>query len=210
MKKVLIAVLVIMTVFCSAAFAANGLQNYSGLGAGYGFSNANIEDTETIKSQQLVISFTDYGFVDRSPVGLFADVSLVFNVKRTSESGGITWEMDPSVGFTGSLGPSFKFDMGDKVDLILGVGFQVYHEKWANYIGDFWVSDYDTTRIGVALDAQASYNLGKHFAIAFGVGGSVFFYESLKEIERYHTYDISPDSFFEYRVSPKIMAYYVY
>ena len=209
MKKALIAVLVTMMVFCTAAFAKDGVENYSGLGVGFGISRSNINDGDRYwKTNQLQISFSDFGFIKRSPVGLFVDVSIVINTSRVSTGGGLpdyTWPETP-IGLMATLGPAFKFETGKKTDIILGVGFQFYSEKQNH-------STYydECSFMGLGFDVEAAYNVNKDFAITLGASGSFFFINNIRMMFPYLSpIDASYDSYIEYRVVPRVMAYYVY
>lgn len=208
MKKALIVILLIMTVFCSAVFADNGFDNYSGISFGFGFSKSRIEDLINVRSNELIISFTDFGFFEKSPVGIFLDGSLVITTKCVEYTEHTEYDVpaeDLPAGLMATIGPAFKFDMGKSVDLILGVGFQVYNQQRVNPY-DKW----DQTFFGVGLDIEAAYELGKHFSISFGVDGSFYFANVRKHILWNKTVDVSYDKYWEYRVIPKISGYYVY
>ncbi len=216
MKKALIAVLVIMTVFCTAAFAKSGLQNYSGLGVGFGFSHSTftfknpLGDVERVwKTNHLAVSITDFAFFDKSPVGVFLDGSLVINTNRSEIFVGHETSLtELPLGFSATIGSAFKFDVSKKVDLLLGVGFQIYSEvDKPETLGH----SINMLLFGLGYDVEAAYSLGKGFSISLGVNGSLFFANRTRYVYPNHDPDdVSPDKYFEYRVIPKVMAYYVY
>ena len=207
MKKVLIAALLILTV-CTAAVFAKGYENYSGIGAGFGFSWAKISggepDGAIWKASEIAISVTDYGFLEKSPVGLFVDASLYIIPHRMIRIFVIPdYELDTLVGFSGTIGPAFKFDLSKKLDLLLGVGFQVYAEN--REYGDIRSR---TTLYGVGLNAEASYELNDNFALTAGIASSMYFSHKIKVLNDGSVTKFDP--FFEIRVIPKVAIYYVY
>ncbi len=209
MKKIVIAILVIMTVFCSAAFADNGFDNYSGFAIGYGFSNARIEDLLNYKAYQVVFSITDFGFFDKSPVGIFLDGTLFVDTKAKECTDISEYDVPKEnlpVGLMGTIGPAFKLDMGKSIDLLLGIGFQVYRQSTV-YPDYRW----DEYFYGVAADIEFSYTFGRSFSLSIGADGSYFFANSRYYNDRFHkNIDVSYDKYWEYRVIPKIAGYYTF
>ena len=208
MRKVLIAILVIMTVFCASVFAADGYEDYSGLNVGLGYSGASIKNgglewKET--SNPLYISASEYAFFEGSPVGLYGDLALTIplNFKRNDASSN-----DWLAGFFAGIGPAFRFETSNKVSVILGVGFHFYTTTYStNY--DYWkeVRNY----YGVGGDLTASYKFNRHFALNAGFSASVFFANTGRKVERNRpSRDVSYDSYSEVRVIPKLGVYYVY
>ena len=209
MKKVLIAILVLLTVFCSAAFADSKIDNYTGFAIGYGISNARIEDLFNYKYNQLVFSITDFGFIDKSPVGLFIDGTLFVDIKGKMVTSIDEYDIPKDelpVGLMATIGPAFKLNMGKGMDLLLGVGFQVYRQERI-YPYEKWQEFY----YGVGADIEFAYELGKSLAITLGADGSYFFANS-----RYYSnnfvknVDVSYDKYWEYRIIPKIAGYYTF
>ena len=206
MKKVIIAILVIMTVFCASVFAADGYEDYSGLNVGLGYSTVNINGGATKEtSNPLYFSASEYAFFEGSPVGLYADLALTIplNFKRNDASSD-----DWLAGFFGGIGPAFRFETSNKVSVILGAGFHFYTTSYStNY--DYWkvVRYY----YGVGGDLTASYKFSKHFAFNAGFQASIFFANTGKYSERHLSpIDVSYDSYSEVRVIPKLGVYYVY
>ena len=207
MKKVIIAVLVIMTVFCTSVFAADGYEDYSGINVGFGYSTVNVKYGRewTEKSNPLYFSASEYAFFEGSPVGLYGDLALTIplNYKIDDVSSD-----DSRIGFFGGIGPAFRFETSKKVSVILGVGFHFYTTSYStNY--DYWkvVRYY----YGVGGDLTASYKFSKHFAFNAGFQASIFFANTGKYSERHLSpIDVSYDSYSEVRVIPKLGVYYVY
>ena len=209
MKKVIIAILVIMTVFCTSVFADDGYEDYSGLSVGLGYSTVTyttkwgIEYNE--KSNPLHISASEFAFFEGSPVGLYAEValSIPLNFKRNG------FESDNWLaGFYGGIGPAFRFETSNKVSIMLGAGFHFYTTTYSNN-SEYWkdVRYY----YGVGGELSASYKFSKHFAMNAGFGAAVFFANSGKRVYKYFPNDdISFNSYSEVRVIPKISVYYVY
>ncbi len=208
MRKVLIAILVIMTVFCASVFAADGYEDYSGLNVGLGYSGASIKNGDLEwkeTSNPLYISASEYAFFEGSPVGLYGDLALTIplNYKIDDVSSD-----DSRIGFFGGIGPAFRFETSNKVSVILGVGFHFYTTTYStNY--NYWkdVRNY----FGVGGELTASYKFNRHFAFNAGFQASIFFANTGKYSERSHSpIDISYDSYSEVRVIPKLGVYYVY
>lgn len=208
-KKVLIAVLVIMTVFSASVFARDGFDNYSGISIGFGFSKVKLTDgglEYKQSSNPLVISAIDYGFFDRSPVGAFAQIGVTIPLNfKVNDVQNDNWV----AGITASLGPAFKFDMGNSMSILLGAGFYFYTTTWTNYS--------DTAKLqrnyfGAGADIQASYKVGRNFAITAGASVEYYFANYSKIVYKYwrETTDVSYSSYSEFRVLPKIAGYYIY
>lgn len=204
-KKVLIAVLVILTVFSASVFARDGFENYSGITAGYGFSNATytygLEFKES--SNPLVFSAVDYAFFNQSVFGAFAEigVTIPLNIKYigTPDDRGVA-------GVFCALGPAFKFELGNSFSLLLDAGFHFYGTSSSN--------NYVTLKrsyFGAGVGVQASYKLGRYFAVNLGATCSYYFANYGKAVSLSgYTDDISYTSYSEFRVLPKIAGYYVY
>ena len=207
MKKVFVAVLLILTV-CTAAVFAKGYENYSGIGAGFGFSWAKVNggdpDGAIWKASEIAIYATDYGFFEKSPVGLFVNASFfVIPHRKLHLDATHNYTLNTIVGFTGTIGPAFKFDLSKKLDLLLCIGFQLYDEN--RKIGDSYRW---TTLYGLGLNAEAAYELNDKFALTAGFASSMFFGGKMKFVE--DGSELEFDSFFEIRVIPKVAIYYVY
>ena len=209
MKKALIAILVIMTVFCSAAFADSKVENYTGFAIGYGISNARVEDMFTYKYNQVIFSITDFGFIDKSPVGLFIDGTLFVATKGKLITSIDEYDLDKDdlpVGLMATIGPAFKIDMGKNMDMLLGVGFQVYRQTWVDPYEKWQEFFY-----GVGADIEFAYELGKSFSLAIGANGSYFFANTRYYSNNYvKNVDVSYDKYWEYRIIPKIVGYYTF
>ncbi len=200
MKKAIITILVIMTVFCSAVFADNGFDNYSGLSFGYGISRADADGMK-VESNQIQISLTDYGFVDRSPVGIFVEGSLIINTKREINGASV----DPPAELMAAIGPALKLNISKSSHLILGVGFQIYtHTDDRNYY------KLECNYFGIGGNLEFAYKIGRHFVVSVGANGSFMFGNKCTMIFPYIKEDVSFDSFTEYRVLPKFSAYYAF
>jgi len=204
-KKVLIAVLVIMTVFSASVFARDGFENYSGLSAGYGFSNATFTDGLELKEScnPLVFSAIDYAFFNDSVFGGFAEIGVTiplnYKFMGTPSDNGVT-------GVFCALGPAFKFELGGNFSLLVDAGFHFYGTS-VTY-GDV---RYKRSYFGAGVGAQASYKLGRYFAINLGATASYYFANYSKEEHRWGpSENISYTSYSEFRVLPKIAGYYVY
>lgn len=210
MRKTLIAVLVILLVFCAAAFADNGFDNFTGFGIGYGLSQGKLGSIgENIQTFQVVFSITEFGFFEKSPVGLFIDGTLFVATsgkEYTEHTEYIIPKDNLPVGLMGTIGPAFKFDMGKKADLLLGVGFQVYkvtYETQSDKREEFFY--------GVGLDIEGVYELAKNFAISLGVDGSFYFVnDCYYTLKGFKPYEYSYDEYTEYRVIPKVTLYYTF
>ena len=209
MRKALVAILLILTV-CTAAVFAKSYENYSGIGAGFGFSWAKVNGGDDggrfWRAGEIAITVTDYGFFDKSPVGLYVDASLVVVPHRLTYGGGFPdVKMDTLTGFTALIGPAFKFDLSKKLDLLLGVGFQAYSE---NYKAETFRTR--STYYGLGLNAEAAYDIGENVALTAGITGSLYFGGTERYFSSIKTFDVSYDSFFEVRVIPKVSIYFVY
>ena len=209
MKKTLIAILLILTV-CTAAVFAKGYENYSGIGAGFGFSWAKINGGDDggrfWKAGEFTVSVTDYLYFEKSPVGLYVDASLVVIPHRRAYGGGIPEvKMNTIVGFSAMIGPAFKFDLNKKLDLLLGVGFQICVENMKNDIGKE-----RSTFYGAGLNAEVAYKLSDNLSLSGGITGSLFFGGKQRFIWETETIEIPFDQFFEVRVIPKVSLYFVY
>ena len=209
MKKALIAILLILTV-CTAAVFAKGYENYSGIGAGFGFSwskvNGGDDGGRFWRAGELAISVTDYFYFEKSPVGLYVDASFVVIPHRLAYGGGLPEiKMDTIVGFAAMIGPAFKFDLNKKLDLLLGVGFQALGEDTK-----LNTEKIRSTYYGMGFNAEAAYKLSDNLSLTGGVTGSMFFGGKQRYISKAGTYDISFDQYFEVRVIPKVSLYFVY
>lgn len=207
MKKVLIAILVIMTVFSASVFAKDGYEDYSGLSLGIGFSSVKIKNVIEWKesSNPLIISASEYAFFEGSPVGIYADIALSIPLNyKVDDVSNDNWH----VGLFGAIGPAFKFGTSNKVSVILGAGFHFYTTSHStNY--DYWKEE--RYFYGAGAELQASYKFSKHFAMNVGVSASYFFANYGKHSDRYiPSYEISYESYSEIRVIPKLGIYYVY
>ena len=208
MKKVLIAVLVIMTVFCASVFAAEGYEDYTGITFGIGYSGASykylgLEHKETCNP--LTITASEYAFFQGSPVGIYGDISLVIPLKfKKDDVESDAWH--PAV-FV-AVGPAFRIYTGNKLSVLLGAGFHFYSTSYStNY--DYWKEV--RTYYGAGAELYSSYRFSKNFAFNGGVTASFFFANYGRHTDRYFpSYDISYDSFAEIRVVPKLGFYYVY
>ena len=209
MKKAIIAILVIMMVFCSAAFADSGIENYTGLAVGFGISRSRIQDMENMRAYQLVFSITDFGFVEKSPIGLFLDGTLFIDTKAVEYTDYSEYEIpkeDLPVGVVGTIGPAFKLDMGKSLDLLLGLGFSVYRQSWVYSYGRW-----DEFYYGVGADVEFAYELGKSFSITIGADGAYYFANSRYFSDNHHkNIDVSYNKYWEYRIIPKVAAYYTF
>ena len=215
MKKAIIAILVLFIVCSASAFADSGVDNYSGIGVGFGFTRGKIEDLINFKENQVVISFTDFGFIDKSPVGLFIDGALAIDskyVEFTDHSEYVYPTDKLPLGMTVAIGPAFKLDLGKKLDLLLGVGFQMwYNREYYDYgskdpyeAAVYW----DEYYYGVGAVVEAAYEISKDFAVTVGASGSYFFANT----RYYNDYfrrnvKVSYDEFWEYRVIPQVSVY---
>ena len=209
MKKALIAILLILAV-CTAAVFAKGYENYSGIGVGFGFSWAKVNGGDDggrfWRAGEAVFSATDYGFFEKSPVGLFVDASFVIVPNRLTYGGGLPdVELDTRLGFSAMIGPAFKFDLNKKLDLLLGVGFQAAFESYK--IGP---EEGRNTFYGVGFNTEVVYGINDDFAVTGGITGSMFFAGVNKFYLSGESHSFSYDSFFEIRVIPKIALYFVY
>ena len=200
--------MVILTVFSASVFARDGFENYSGLSIGYGFSNATFTDGLEFKEScnPLVFSAIDYGFFDRSPVGIFAQVGITLPLNfKINGNQNDNWV----AGVNASLGPAFKFDVGKNVSLLLGAGFYFYTTTQTNYSD---TEKLERNYFGAGADVQASYKLGRHFALTVGASVEYYFANYSRIIHKYwrNTEDVSYSSYSEFKVLPKISGYYVY
>lgn len=208
MKKVLIAVLVIMTVFCASVFAAEGYEDYTGITFGIGYSGASykylgLEHKETCNP--LTITASEYAFFQGSPVGIYGDISLVIPLKfKKDDVESDDWH--PAV--FAAVGPAFRIYTGNKLSVLLGAGFHFYSTSYStNY--DYWKEV--RTYYGAGVELYSSYRFSKNFAFNGGVTASFFFANYGRHTDRnYPSYEISYDSFAEIRVVPKLGFYYVY
>lgn len=217
MKKAIIAILVILTVFSANVFAENGFEDYSGLSVGWGFSKVKYTPKDGLEvkesSNPLVISVSEYAFRNGSMVGLYADVgvSIPLNFKR-NETKSDDWLAGVFLG----IGPAFKFDAGRDISLLIGAGFHFYTETTDyKYNGPYARYKIEYNYFGAGADIQASYKLGRSFAITAGASVSYYFANYSRYIvdtwwSWEKTYDVSHTSYSEFRVLPKIAGYYVY
>ena len=214
MKKAFIAILVILTVFSASVFADEGFENYSGLSIGFGFSKVKYSNSNDVfdkrvgtdlqeSSNPLVISLTDYAILENSPIGIYGDIGLTIPLNFKEENS----KSDNGVGgiFLG-VGPAFKLEVSKDAALLIGAGFHFQMTSKTN--GD----NYRMERMyfGAGADIQASYKLGKKFAIALGASGSYFFANYSRLVTLNNSYNKSLSKYSEFRVVPKISGYYVY
>lgn len=217
MKKAFIAIMVILTVFSASVFAENGFKDFTGLSVGWGFSKVKFTTKDglevTESSNPLVISVSEYTFKDDSIVGLYADVGVTIplNFKRNDVKSD-----DWLAGVFLGIGPAFKFDAGRDISLLIGAGFHFYTETTDyKYNGPYARYKIEYNYFGAGADVQASYKLGRSFAITAGASVSYYFANYSRYIvdtwwSWEKTYDVSHKSYSEFRVLPKIAGYYVY
>ena len=190
-------------------FARDGFENYSGLSIGFGFDKAEAsygDNPTKFSSNPLVISAIDYGFFDRSPVGIFAQVGITLPLNyKIDDIQDDSWV----AGVNASLGPAFKFDVGKNVSLLLGAGFYFYTTTQTNYSD---TAKLERNYFGAGADVQASYKLGRNFALTVGASVEYYFANYSRIIYRWsrETTDVSYSSYSEFKVLPKISGYYVY
>ena len=219
MKKFIIAALVLLLVCSTAVFARYGqgsevdVQDFTGFSMGGSFVKETY-DTDAGKFEdragQLYFGLSEYAFFGSSSMGLYLDLGLLINVKD-SESDNI--EKSP-VYIDLSLGLGGRLSIDRSTSFLFGVGPEfTYFTNEYTYYGYKIEKTYMS--MGVGLDAEVMYKLGKDFYVSVGAKGSVLFLKWMtREVTSGSGYEGSSstdtEGYFGYRVTPKLTFYYMF
>lgn len=190
MKK-LLAFAAMATIALAGTFA---LDVEASLGGAYGFSSLNTENTDLKwKKNRIDNAFgfkaeVTLGLTDN--LGIQVDTAFLFptngtKLKTTASDGTVTEQTvdhDGSFVFNGFVGPVYKFKAGKKIDMKIGLGFDIAYNTYsdvvpASTIGSLVITP-ETTYItsymsyGIGATVDATYMINKKFGIKAGLTGS--------------------------------------
>ena len=219
MKKFIIAALVLLLVCSTAVFARYGedpdvnIEDYTGFAIGGSFVNETYEtDGGKIvdKAGQLYFGISDYAFFGSSPLGLYVDVGLLVNVKDYESD--LVEKSPIYIDLTVGLGGRVSMDRSSSLVFAVGPQFTYFTNEYTYYgykIEKTYVS------MGLGLDAEIMYKLGRDFYISAGAKGSILFLKWMtREVTSGSGYEGSSstdtEGYFGYRVTPKLTFYYMF
>ena len=222
MKKVTIAVLMLLVLGATSLFAvqivnssssSSDMYDYLGLNIGYGVTNEKYNpfaDVERVdKGYQLGLSLNDFMFFSRDVnVGFYMEMGMSFNVKTECTEGGVPTGDDKISPFFSDLvlGFAFKADVDKRTSVLVGVGpeLMIYSKEYkgfpSNYERDFLV-------LGAGLDLEGTYKVANDVYIGIGFRGSIMFYGTMIDRGRYGEKYTKYDNYFGYRVLPRFSVY---
>lgn len=185
MKK-LLAFAAMATIALAGTFA---LDVEASLGGAYGFSSLNTENTDLKqKSNRIDNAFgfkteVTLGLTDK--LGIQVDTAFLFptngtKFKTTASDGTVTEktvDYDGSFVFNGFVGPVYKFKAGKKIDMKIGLGFDIAYNTYSNVVpATLFIPEkttiYSYMSYGIGATVDATYMINKKFGIKAGLTGS--------------------------------------
>ena len=219
MKKFIIAALVLLLACSSAVFARYGegpdadVEDFTGFAMGGSFVYETYEaydGTLVDRAGQVYLGFSDYAFFNKATLGIYLDVGLLINVKD-SENAYV--EKSPLyVDLT--LGLGGRFELNKSTTLLFAAGPEfTYFTNVDTYLGYKIEKTYIS--MGMSLDAELMYKLGRDFYVSVGGKGAVLFLKWMtREVTSGSGYEGSSstdtEGYFGYRVTPKLTFYYLF
>ena len=223
MKKVTIAILMLLVFGATSLFAvqivnssssSSDMYDYLGLNIGYGFTREKydlVTGVERVdKGYQLGLSMNDFMFFSRDVnVGFYMEMGISFNLKTEWSEGGEPAHKDDKISpFFSDLviGFAFKADVDKRTSVLVGVGpeMMIYSKEYkgfpSNYERDFLV-------LGAGLDLEGTYKVANDVYIGIGFRGSVMFYGTMIDRGYYTEKYTEYKNYLGYRVLPRFSVY---
>ena len=219
MKKFIIAALVLLLACSSAVFARYGegpdgdVEDFTGFAMGGSLVQETYEtDTGKFvdKAGQLYFGFSDYAFFNKAALGIYLDVGLLVNIKDSENE---YVEKSP-IYVDLTLGLGGRFELNKSTTFLFGVGpeftyFTNEYTYWGYKIEKTYMS------MGLSVDAELMYKLGRDFYVSVGGKGAVLFLKWMtREVTSGSGYEGSSstdtEGYFGYRVTPKLTFYYMF
>lgn len=185
MKK-LLAFAAMATIALAGTFA---LDVEASLGGAYGFSSLNTENTDLKQKYNRIDNAFGFkaevtlGLTDK--LGIQVDTAFLFptngtKLKTTASDGTVTEQTvdyDGSFVFNGFVGPVYKFKAGKKIDMKIGLGFDIAYNTYSNVVpATLFIPEkttiYSYMSYGIGATVDATYMINKKFGIKAGLTGS--------------------------------------
>ncbi|MBO6001663.1 MAG: hypothetical protein J6P81_07765, partial [Spirochaetales bacterium] len=152
-------------------------------------------------------SLNDFMFFSRDVnVGFYMEMGMSFNVKTECTEGGVPTGDDKISPFFSDLviGFAFKADVDKRTSVLVGVGpeMMIYSKeyKYYNWEKDFLV-------LGAGLDLEGTYKVANDVYIGIGFRGSIMFYGTMIDRDRYGEVYTEYKNYFGYRLLPRFSVY---